>query len=59
MEVETFEGALSKILTVEVRISMKLICQVRGRCNALPAEKHRGILRRWAEQAGLQLAGYL
>jgi hypothetical protein len=55
LEVETFEGR-AKVLTVEVRNSLKLICQARGKCNALPAEKHRGILRRWAEQAGLQLA---
>ena len=41
----------SKLLTVEVRPSTRLICQARGKCNAMPAEKHRGILRRWAEQA--------
>jgi hypothetical protein len=33
--------------------------QARGKCNALPAEKQRAILRRWAEQAGLKLAGYV
>jgi hypothetical protein len=58
LEVETFEGR-AKLLTVEVRNAARLICQARGKCNALPAEKHRGILRRWAEQAGLQLAGYV
>jgi hypothetical protein len=58
LEVETFEGR-SKILTVEVRNREKLICQARGKCNALPDEKHRSILRRWAEQAGLSLAKYV
>jgi hypothetical protein len=58
LEVETFEGR-SKLLTIEVRTDTKMICQVRGKCNALAAEKHRGILRRWAEQAGLQLASYV
>lgn len=58
LEAETFEGR-SKLLTIEVQNATKLICQARGKCNALPAEKHRGILRRWAEQAGLQLAHYL
>lgn len=58
LEVESFEGR-SKLLTIEVRNSARLICQVRGKCNALPAEKHRGIIRRWAEQAGLQLATYV
>jgi hypothetical protein len=57
LEVETFEGQ-EKVLTIEVRPATKLICQVRGKSNALPAEKHRGILRRWAEQAGLQMASY-
>jgi hypothetical protein len=58
LEVETFEGR-AKRLTVEVQNAARLICQARGKCNALPAEKHRAILRRWAEQAGLQLAGYV
>jgi hypothetical protein len=58
LEVETSEGR-SKILTVEVRNAARLICQARGKCNMLPGEKHRGILRRWAEQAGLSLANYV
>jgi PcfJ-like protein len=55
LEVESIDGR-SKVLTIEVQSATKLICQARGKCNALPAEKHRGILRRWAEQAGLQVA---
>ena len=58
MEGETFEGR-TKLLTIEVRRDTKLICQVRGKCNALAAEKHRHVLRRWAEQAGLRLASYI
>ena len=58
LEAETLEGR-SKILTVEVQNETRQICQVRGKCNALPAEKHRHILRRWAEQARLQLADYV
>ena len=58
MEGETFEGR-TKLLTIEVRRDTKLICQVRGKCNALAAEKHRRVLRRWAEQAGLRLASYI
>jgi len=58
LEVETFEGR-SKILTIEVENGARLICQARGKCNMLPGEKHRGILRRWAEQAGLSLAKYV
>jgi len=58
LEVETFEGR-SKILTVEVQNGARLICQARGKCNILPGGKDRGILRRWAEQAGLSLAKYV
>lgn len=58
LEVETFEGR-SKILTIEVQTATKLICQARGKCNMLPGDKHRGVLRRWAEQAGLQLAKHV
>lgn len=58
LEVETFEGS-AKILTIEVQTATKLICQARGKCNMLPGDKHRSILRRWAEQAGLQLAKHV
>jgi hypothetical protein len=58
LEAETFEGR-AKILTVEVQNAARLICQERGKCNMLPGEKHRGILRRWAEQAGLALAKHV
>jgi hypothetical protein len=58
LEVQTFDGC-AKILTVEVQNAARLICQARGKCNTLPGEKHRGILRRWAEQAGLTLAKYV
>lgn len=58
LEVETFEGR-AKMLTVEVRNDARLIFQARGLRNMLPGEKHRGILRRWAEKAGLSLAKYV
>jgi hypothetical protein len=58
LEVESFEGR-SKLLTVEVRNASRVICQARGKCNMLAGEKHRGILRRWAEKAGLSLAKHV
>jgi hypothetical protein len=58
LEDETFEG-LAKVLAGEVQNATRLICQARGKCNILPGEKHRSILRRWAEQAGLSLAKYV
>jgi hypothetical protein len=58
MELETDDGR-SKELTIEVLNANKVICQARGKCNQMPTEKQKGILRRWAEQAGLQVASYL
>ena len=41
------------VLTVEVAVRRKAICQVRGKSNRMPTEKEMGILRRWAVQEGL------
>jgi len=57
LEVEVYQRR-SKVLTIEVQTASRMICQVRGKCNAIPGEKHLGILRRWADQAGLRLADY-
>ncbi len=58
MEVETHEGR-AKVLTLEVRNIQRTICQARGKANRLPTDKERGILRRWATQAGLTIASYV
>ena len=58
MEVESFDGK-RRALTVEVNNAARLICQARGKCNTLPNEKERGILRRWAETQRLRLACYV
>jgi hypothetical protein len=58
LEVETFEGR-SKVLTIEVHNAARLICQARGKHNQMPGDKHRGILRRWAEKAGLRVVDYV
>jgi hypothetical protein len=47
------------IVRVEVQNGAKLIWQARRKCNMLAGEKHRGILRRWAGQAALQLAKHV
>ncbi len=57
MEVETF-GGIDKTVTIEVRTSARMICQVRGKANRLPSEKERRIIQRWAESSGLSLASY-
>jgi PcfJ-like protein len=58
MEVESLDGH-TKAITIEVRNSVRLICQARGKANRLPTEKERGILRRWAEQIGLKTASHV
>jgi hypothetical protein len=58
LEVDTGEGR-RKVLTVEVNNRTRVICQARGKCNALPGDKHRGLLARWAALAGLTLAKYV
>jgi hypothetical protein len=58
LQVHTCEGP-SRALTVEVRNRDRVICQARGKYNELPGDKQRGILRRWAERAGLSLAKYV
>jgi hypothetical protein len=58
LEVTTLDGR-AKVLTIEVRHGSRLIAQARGKCNMLPTEKHRGILRRWAEIAGLCIAKHV
>lgn len=58
LEVADFE-ARRKVLTLEVNRVTKVICQARGKRNATPSEKHLSVLRRWSEQAGLVLAGWL
>ncbi|MCC7421124.1 MAG: PcfJ domain-containing protein [Planctomycetaceae bacterium] len=58
LEVESIEGR-RKVLTVEVNRRSRTICQARGKCNIEPGDKHRGILRRWAEKAQLTLASYV
>jgi hypothetical protein len=45
----------SKLLTVEVRSATRVVCQARRKGNGLPTDEQRGILRRWAAQAGLRV----
>lgn len=58
LEMHNHEGS-HRILTVEVRLSSKTICQARGKRNVLPDIKSKDILRRWASEQGLRFAAYL
>lgn len=58
LQMENYEGS-HRILTVEVRLASKTICQARGKRNMLPDAKAKDILRRWASEQGLRLADYV
>ena len=58
LQMHNHEGT-QRILTVEVRLSAKTICQARGKRNIMPDAKGKDILRRWAAQEGLTLPGYV
>ena len=58
MEIED-ENGRRKILTIEVAPRERVIRQVRGRRNRLPTPREKELLRKWADQEGLQLAGYI
>ena len=48
-------GEPARRYTIEVDPKRARIIQIRGSCNALPRDKARAIIARWAEQAGLSL----
>jgi len=52
MKIENNEGR-KHVLTIEVDLMTKTICQIRGRCNRLPKEHEKEIIRRWAAQEGI------
>ncbi|MXZ01779.1 hypothetical protein F4Y93_14475 [Candidatus Poribacteria bacterium] len=58
MEIED-ENGRRKILTIEVAPRERVIRQVRGRRNRLPTPREKELLKKWADQEGLQLAGYI
>ncbi len=55
MELET-ESERKKCLTIEVYISKKEICQVRGLYNRFAKDEEKAIIRRWAENEDLYYA---
>ncbi len=58
MELESFEGH-RKVVTIEIRNNVRLICQIRGKANRLPSDKEKNIINRWATKVGLKMASYL
>lgn len=58
LKLENHEGTL-RVLTVEVHLQSKQICQARGKHNRMADTKSKDVLRRWAAKEGLRLAAYV
>ena len=57
MKLHGFEG-VQKRQTVEVS-GGRVIVQCRGKCNRLPSETEKQILRRWAQRERLEIHRYI
>jgi PcfJ-like protein len=55
MQVENQCGQ-HRVLTIEMDLPKRTICQVRGKCNRLPQAAERGIVENWAARVGLTVA---
>jgi PcfJ-like protein len=44
-----------RVMTIEVKLANRTICQARRRGNASPNDKTLGVMRQWAKQEGLNL----
>lgn len=58
MKVETDHGQ-KPVLTIEVDLAKKVICQARRRSNAMPKEKERQIMQEWARRERLSIVATL
>ena len=55
MKVENQRGR-HRVLTIEIDLPKRTVCQVRGKCNRLPQAPEREIVEKWAAQEGLTVA---
>jgi len=55
MQVENRRGR-HRVLTIEVDLATKMVCQVRRKCSRLPQPSEREVVERWAAQEGLKVA---
>ena len=45
-----------RVMTVEVDLLKRTVCQARRKCNRLPQAAEREVMGRWAAQEGLKVA---
>ena len=55
MQVENQRGS-HRVLTIEVDMPKRTVCQVRRKCNRLPVTAEREIVEQWAGEQGLKIA---
>jgi len=55
MQVENQWGQY-RVLTIEVDLASKTVCQARRKCNRLPQAAGREVMERWAAEQGLKIA---
>ncbi len=55
MQVENQQGR-HRVLTIEVDLRKRTVCQARRKCNRLPQAAERHVMERWAAQEGLNVA---
>jgi hypothetical protein len=55
MQVENQRGR-HRVLTIEVDVAKRMVCQARRKCNRLPQAVERELMERWAAQEGLKVA---
>jgi PcfJ-like protein len=55
MQVENQRGR-RRVLTIEVDLPKRTICQARRKCNRLPKAVEREVMERWAAQEGLKVS---
>jgi hypothetical protein len=48
-----------RVLTVEVDLPKRTVCQARRKCNRLPQAVEREVMERWAAQEGLRVAEWV
>ena len=58
MEIEDGSGR-EKLLTIEVVLRSRQVCQVRGKFNRYATPKELSMIKRWALQDRLTIASYL
>ncbi len=50
------QSGLDRVLTIEVDLTTRTVCQARGKCNRLPLPAEREVMELWVAEQGLTVA---